>query len=254
LVVTRLLRYHLRIMLRQNDPREISPQGEGLLNGVAVDPVIFGFHENQLKVLIIEHTNTGLYALPGGYIRDEEDLDEAARRILTMRTGLSDVYLEQFHVFGRHDRTDAAVIKKILIGQGLNPSADHWSLGRFISVGYYALLDYTKVQLTPDPTTGRCEWFKFDQIPPLILDHRQIIDKALATLRVNLDQLLIGFNLLPDLFTMAEVHFLYETILGKKILSTNFQRKMLSLGILERIEKKKTGKAHKSPYLYRFKS
>ncbi|MBC3792255.1 NUDIX hydrolase [Spirosoma utsteinense] len=241
-------------MLRQNDPREISPHGEGLVKGVAVDPVIFGFHEGRLKVLIIEHTNTGLYALPGGYIQEKEDLDEAAKRILTMRTGLSAVYLEQFHVFGKYDRNDAGVVRQILIGQGFSPAEEHWSLQRFISVGYYALVDYTRIELTPDPTTGRCEWFEFDQIPPLILDHRLIIDKALATLRINLDQLLIGFNLLPELFTMGDLHTLYETILDKKLLSTNFQRKMLSLGILERIEKKKTGKAHKAPYLYRFKS
>jgi 8-oxo-dGTP diphosphatase len=240
-------------MLRQNDPREINPQGEGLLKGIAVDPVIFGFHQNQLKVLIIEHTNTGLYALPGGYIQEKEDLDEAAQRILTMRTGLSEVYLEQFHTFGKYDRNDAEVIKKILIGQGFTPTKDHWSLQRFMSVGYYALIDYTKTSLTPDPTTGSCEWYDFDMIPPLILDHRIIIDKALETLRINLDQKLIGFNLLPPIFTMSQLHTLYEIILGKKILSPNFQRKMLSLGILERSEKKKTGKAHKSPYLYSFK-
>jgi ADP-ribose pyrophosphatase YjhB (NUDIX family) len=241
-------------MLRQNDPREINPQGDGLLKGIAVDPVIFGFHENQLKVLIIEHTNTGLYALPGGYIQENEDVDEAAERILTMRTGLSDVYLEQFHIFGKYNRTDPEVVKKILIGQGFTPTDDHWSLKRFISVGYYALVDYTKTRLTTDPTTGSCDWYEFDAVPPLIFDHQLIIDKALTTLRHNLDQMLIGFNLLPPIFTMAELHTLYETILGKKLLPPNFQRKMLSLGILERIEKKKTGKAHKSPYLYRFKS
>ncbi|AUD02632.1 NUDIX hydrolase [Spirosoma pollinicola] len=241
-------------MLRQNDPREINPQGEGLLKGIAIDPVIFGFHENQLKVLVIEHTNTGLYALPGGYIQSTEDVDEAAKRILTMRTGLSDVYLQQFHVFGKYDRNDPEVVKKILIGQGFTPTENHWSLQRFVSVGYFALVDYTKTKLTLDPTTGSFVWYELENLPSLIMDHRTIIDKALATLRTNLDQMLIGFNLLPTLFTMAELHTLYETILGKKLLSTNFQRKMLSLDILERIDKKKTGKPHKSPYLYRFKS
>ncbi|MVM31730.1 NUDIX hydrolase [Spirosoma sp. HMF4905] len=241
-------------MLRQSDPREINPQGEGLVKGVAVDPVIFGFHENQLKILIVEHTDTGLYALPGGYIQETEDVDDAAKRILAMRTGLSDVYLQQFHVFGKYNRNNPDVIKTILLGQGFQPTDDHWSLKRFISIGYYALVDYTKTKLTLDPTTGSCEWYTLENLPPLILDHRIIIEKALATLRSNLDQLLIAFNLLPAMFTMAELHTLYETILGKKLLNTNFQRKMLSLGILERIEKKKTGKAHKSPYLYSFRS
>ena len=89
-------------------------------------------------------------------------------------------------------------------------------------------------------------------MPPLIQDHNQIVNKALDALRANLDHRLIGFNLLPQDFTMGDLQQLYETILGKKLLRPAFQRKMLSLGILERVAKKWTGGAHKAPYLYRF--
>ena len=91
-------------------------------------------------------------------------------------------------------------------------------------------------------------------MPQLIQDHTQIVKKALDTLRTNLDDKLIGFNLLPRDFTMGDLQQLYETILGKKLLRPAFQRKMLSLGILERVAKKFTGGAHKAPYLYRFTS
>ena len=85
-----------------------------------------------------------------------------------------------------------------------------------------------------------------------MLDHKDIVQKALKTLRANLDQKLIGFNLMPVSFTMQDLQSLYETVLGEKLLRTSFQRKMLNLGILERFEKKYSGGAHKAPYLYRF--
>jgi hypothetical protein len=95
-------------------------------------------------------------------------------------------------------------------------------------------------------------WYDIDKIPTLMFDHNEIFRKALETLRTMLDEKLICFNLLPDTFTMNELQNLYETILGEKMIRSNFQRKMLSLGILERIEKKMTGAANKAPYLYRF--
>ena len=140
-----------------------------------------------------------------------------------------------------------------MIGQGITPVEGHWTLDRFFSVGFYALVDFTKVNPTVDAASDSCTWYDLNELPPLILDHNKMVEKALQTLQENLDKKLIGFNLLPDNFTMAELHSLYETILGKKILPTNFQRKMLSLDILERGDKKWTGGAYRSAYYYRFK-
>ena len=135
---------------------------------------------------------------------------------------------------------------------GLTPQEDHWLLRRFLTVGYYALVDYTRAVPIPDQLSDRCEWYELNNLPELMLDHKDIVQKALKTLRANLDQKLIGFNLMPVSFTMQDLQSLYETVLGEKLLRTSFQRKMLNLGILERFEKKYSGGAHKAPYLYRF--
>jgi 8-oxo-dGTP diphosphatase len=229
------------------------PKATDYLPNLAIDLIIFGFHQAQLKILLLEYENTGLFALPAGFIKKEEDVNEAARRSLTERTGLSHIYLEQFYVFGDQKRHDPAPLKAIMKGKGLEPEDDHWLLGRFVSVGFYALVDFTQAVPNPDALADRCAWYDLAGLPPLMLDHQEMVRKALETLRDNLDQKLIGFNLLPDTFTMGDLQMLYETILGEKLNRSSFQRRMLGLDILERVEKKYTGGAHKAPYLYRFK-
>lgn len=108
-------------------PEEISPSGTGFLPNLAIDTVIFGFHQNQLKMLLLEYRNTGLLALPGGFIQLDENLNDAARRILAERTGLYDIYLEQFYVFGDLNRHDPAPLQAIMTAKGLTPTQDHWS-------------------------------------------------------------------------------------------------------------------------------
>lgn len=222
------------------------------LPSVSVDCVIFGFHDRQLKVLLVRFKNTELWALPGGYIYLEEDMDRAANRILEERTAVRDVFLEQFYAFGQCNRVEKSVQQEVVGAIGKNISPDHWITRRFVSVGYYALVDYTQVTPTPDGTSDICNWCSFEEMPSLVFDHTLIVQKALDTLRLRLNNNLIGSNLLPETFTMQELQSLYETIIGKKLLRANFQRKMLSLGILERVDKKFSGKAHKAPYLYRF--
>ncbi len=208
---------------------------------LAIDTVIFGFHDDCLKILLLEYENTNLYALPAGFIKKEEDLNNAARRVLLERTGLTNIYLDQFYVFGDRSRHDPAPLKQIMKANGLTATADHWLLRRFLTVGYYALVDYTKAVPIPDQLSDRCEWYELNNLPKLMLDHKDIVMKALETLRVNLDQKLIGFNLMPENFTMQDLQSLHETILGEKLLRTSFQRKMLNLGLLERFEKKYSG-------------
>jgi ADP-ribose pyrophosphatase YjhB (NUDIX family) len=232
--------------------QEMNITGEGFLPGLAIDTVIFGFHDNELKVLLLSYKYTGLYALPGGFVHVDEDVNEAARRVLFSRTGLTNIFLDQFYVFGDRSRHDTTPLKTIMEARGFTPPDDHWLLKRFVSVGYYALVDFTQAIPTPDSISDSCDWFGLDDLPPLMQDHRQIIDKALQTLQANLDHKLIGFNLLSENFTMGDLQRLYETVSNKKLIRAAFQRKMLSLGILERVAKKWTGGAHKAPYLYRF--
>ncbi|BAU54419.1 NUDIX hydrolase [Mucilaginibacter gotjawali] len=231
---------------------EINENGTGFIKNVAIDTVIFGFHDNLLRVLLSAYKNTNYFALPGGFIREKENLHDAARRVASERTGLDDIYLEQFYVFGDYSRYDPQPFKVIMEANGNRPSESHWLLQRFISIGYYALVDFTRATPTPAAIFDSCNWYDLNNMPELIQDHSKIITKALEVLRANLDHKVVGYNLLPESFTMGELQKLYETILSKKLLRPAFQRKMLSLCILERVAKKYSGGAHKAPYLYRF--
>lgn len=229
------------------------PNSSEYIPHLAFDSVVFGFSRGKLKILLMEYHATGLLALPGGFVKRDEDLESAVKRGLRERTGLEEVYLEQFHTFGSMDRFQPEVMESILLAAGANIPMDYWMLDRFLSVGYYALLDYEKVTLTPDALSDSIAWYEVEKLPELILDHGKIVQKALQTLRENLDRKLIGGNLLPERFTMNELQAVYEAILGEKLRRTSFQRKMLSLDILNRHEKLFTGKSHKAPYLYSFK-
>jgi ADP-ribose pyrophosphatase YjhB (NUDIX family) len=230
-------------------------QKEQWLPGISVDCVIFGFHENSLKVLLLKFKKTPVWALAGGFVGPEEDVDQAAQRILAERTGLSDIYLEQFYTFGDLARNYRAVDehRDVNNAMGGSPLKMDWVDQRFITIGYYALVDYSKVVVNPGGVSDASEWMDVSALPKLFLDHNRIVLKALESLRRNLDEKLVAFELLGDTFTMSDLQMVYETILGKRLVRTNFQRKILSLEILERIEKKYTGGAHKAPYLYRLK-
>ena len=224
------------------------------LPGLSVDTVIFGFHEGQLMVLLLQYKNTKAFALPGGFILKAENADQAAHRTLKDRTGLSNIYLEQFHTFSDQKRSDPSIYKFIMKARDVDPLKNHLLMGRFVSIGYYALVDFTKAIPAADGLADECRWHDLKKLPPLIQDHGKIIETALTVLRESLDKKLVGFNLLPDLFTMGELQNLYETILGEKFRRTSFQRKMLNLDILRKVDKKWTGAAHKAPFLYAFNS
>ncbi|WP_089684148.1 NUDIX hydrolase [Catalinimonas alkaloidigena] len=221
--------------------------------GLSVDCVIFGFHDNQLKVLLLKMSHTDQrWALPGGFVLKDEDVESAAHHVLQSRTGLDNIFLRQFYLFGEVERSDRELNRKMLQGRGVDPHEDHWLLQRFITIGYYALVDFTKALPRPDELSDACDWWDFHNLPPLMMDHARILQKALEALRQQLNREPIGYNLLPEKFTMPELQKLYETILGKTLDRRNFQRKMLAYGILERLNERRSGGAHKAPYLYRF--
>jgi ADP-ribose pyrophosphatase YjhB (NUDIX family) len=226
------------------------------LPSISVDCVIFGFHENQLKVLLLKFKKSPVWALAGGFVGIEEDVDQAAQRILEERTGLTDIYLEQFYTFGDMARNYRAVDEHRGVNEAMGGESDELDFvdQRFITIGYYALVDYSQVQVNPQGMSDASEWMDVTALPKLFLDHNRIVIKALESMRRSLDEKLVAFALLSETFTMSELQLVYETILGKRLVRTNFQRKILSLDILERIEKKYTGGAHKAPYLYRLKS
>lgn len=144
-------------------------------------------------------------------------------------------------------------MKKIIEANGIPISGNHWMLDRFMSIAYYALINFDEVNPQPDALSKSIHWYNINDLPTLMMDHEEITEKALEVLKQNLDKKLIGMNLLPQKFTMKELQTVYETILGEKLRRTTFQRKMLNKNVLTRHEKLFTGGAHKAPYLYSFK-
>jgi 8-oxo-dGTP diphosphatase len=238
--------------IKKTDITRLKKGEDMYLPSVSVDCVIFGFHQNQLKVLLMKLKLADLWALPGGFIVKNENVDAAALRVLKERTGLEQIYLQQFNVFGDPKRSDGSIHMKWLKQDGLDTEDFKWLLRRFVTVGYYALVEYSHVNPRPDSFSDACAWHDVEGLPSLMMDHLPITEKALNTLRQHLNYHPIGYNLLPEKFTMPELQKLYETILNKELDRRNFQRRMLSFGILRRLNEKKKGVAHKAPYLYSF--
>lgn len=224
---------------------------KNFLDHISIDCVVFGFHEFDLKVLTLEMKFTKEHALPGGFLKNDESLEDAAKRILMERTGLDKIFLRQFKVFSDPERAKTNAALKDLIESGSNPDL-HFFEQRFISVGFFALVEYTKVKPTPDSFSTKCDWIGVNDKVSLILDHRQIINEALKELRLQLHYQPIGLKLLPKKFTMPELKKLYEVILGKELDRRNFQRKILSYKILIKQNERRTGGAFKAPFLYEF--
>ncbi len=221
------------------------------LDHISLDCVIFGFHNNELKVLTLLLKYSKEYTLPGGFLKLEETLEEAAQRVLQERTGLKNIFLKQFRVFSEPKRSKTNPVIQDIVNSGRHPDMEFFAK-RFISIGFYALVDFTKVKPTPDFFSEKCEWKNINEDAPYILDHRKIIERALYVLRLQLNYQPIGYNLLPEKFTMPELQKLYETILGKELDRRNFQRKILSYKILNKLNERKKGGAYKAPFLYEF--
>ena len=212
---------------------------------ISVDTVIFGFNGDQLKVLLLKMKFNQQWFLPGGYMKKEENLESAAIRILRERTQLDKIFLQEFAVFSELNRSEETF--KYF-------SDDLWHKKRFISVGYYALVNHKDVSPIGDELSESCDWIILDELESqnITMDHKQIIEKALNTLREQISYKPIGLNLLPEKFTLSELQKLYEAILGRTLNRGNFYRKIKNIGILKKLDEKRKGGAHKAPDLYTF--
>lgn len=212
---------------------------------ISVDTVIFGFNGDQLKVLLLKMKFNHQYFLPGGYMKKDENLESAAIRILRERTQLDKIFLQEFAVFSELNRSEEAF---------KDFPDDLWHKKRFISVGYYALVNHKDVSPIGDELSESCDWIILDELESqnITMDHKQIIEKALNTLREQISYKPIGLNLLPEKFTLSELQKLYEAILGRTLNRGNFYRKIKNIGILKKLDEKRKGGAHKAPDLYTF--
>ena len=212
---------------------------------ISVDTVIFGFNGDQLKVLLLKMKFNQQWFLPGGYMKKEENLESAAIRILRERTQLDKIFLQEFAVFSELNRSEETF---------KDFPDDLWHKKRFISVGYYALVNHKDVSPIGDELSESCDWIILDELESqnITMDHKQIIEKALNTLREQISYKPIGLNLLPEIFTLPELQKLYEAILGITLNRGNFYRKIKNIGILKKLDEKRKGGAHKAPDLYTF--
>ncbi len=186
---------------------------------VAVDAVVFGYNENKLQVLLIQQ-KFGLekdnWALPGGFVKDDETLDEAVVRELKEETSVKANYLEQLYTFGKLDRDKRR---------------------RVVSIAYLALLNTKDFTIRADTDAKDVQWFDFDKIPALAFDHKDILMMAYKRLQAKINYQPIGFELLKNEFPFSAIENLYQTILNKKIDRRNFRKKLLSFGFIEETEK-----------------
>ena len=199
---------------------------------VTTDCVIFGYDGKELKVLLIERgiePFKGCWAFPGGFLNMDEDALAGARRELKEETGLEDAFIEQFHTFSE---------------PGRDPR------GRVITIAHYALVKIQEVEGGDDAAQAR--WFPIGEVPPLAFDHDRILRMAISRLKERIHFEPVGFELLPDVFTMPQLQNLYEAILEVHFDRRNFASKMLKLGILEDTGDRPAGASSRIPVSYRF--
>ncbi len=199
-----------------------------------VDNVIFGFDDGDLKVLLIRRTEEpyeGHWALPGYFVRPDEDLNQAAERVLLEVTGLQGVYLEQVHTFGRVDRH---------------------AFGRVITVAYYSLVRVEHYEPRPFGLAREAAWQPVDSLTDLAFDHAEIIGVAFQQLKRSIRNRPVGFELLPPSFTLTELQHLYESIWQTELEKRNFRKKILSMNLLVDLDRTQEGVAHRPARLYRF--
>lgn len=201
---------------------------------LTVDCVVFGFGEGELKVLLIERGQEpfkGRWALPGGFVRVDETVDDAARRELVEETGLKNVFLEQLYTFGSVKRDPRE---------------------RVVSVAYYALVKLSDHRARAATDAANAEWFPVSKVPALAFDHADILTTALARLKGKVRYEPIGFELLPPRFTLSQLQHLYEAVLATDLDKRNFRKKVLGFGLLIALKETQMTGRHRPAQLFRF--
>ncbi len=202
--------------------------------GVTVDCVVFGLDKDDLKLLLIERDippYQGKWALPGGFVRQNEGLEQAAMRELREETGIEKIFLEQLYSFG---------------DTGRDPR------GRVVTIAYYALVNLIDHKVVAATDVRRAAWFSLDDLPNLAFDHNRIFETAYGRLKAKIRYAPIGFELLPKKFTLSHLQKLYEIVLDRELDKRNFRKKILSMGLLHQLEEVEEDVSHRAARLFQF--
>ncbi len=201
---------------------------------LTADCVVFGLDEEDLKVLLIQRGMdpfAGKWALPGGFAMVGESLEATARRELSEETGLKNVFLEQLYTFSEPDRDPREHV---------------------VTVAYYALVNLSEHRVQAATDARNAAWFAIDDIPKLAFDHEKILKVAYERLKGKIRYQPIGFELLPDKFTLSQLQRMYEKILDRELDKRNFRKKILNMEIIGELDEIETDVAHRAARLYRF--
>jgi 8-oxo-dGTP diphosphatase len=201
---------------------------------LTVDCVVFGLDANALKVMLIQRALPpfeGKWALPGGFVKLDETLDEAARRELEEETGLRNIYLEQLYTFGAVKRDPRE---------------------RVVSVAHYALVNLADHNVKAATDASDAAWFSVDEVPSLAFDHADILGMALKRLQGKLRYQPVGFELLPKKFTLSQLQHLYELVLERELDKRNFRKRVLAMDLLMETDEVQQDVAHRAARLYQF--
>jgi hypothetical protein len=234
------------------DNENIPNTNNNFIPNLSVDCVIFGFDSQELKVLLKERkwiTNEGKaivddHTLTGHHVLIGEDPDHAAKRVLKMVTGFDNIFLEQFHTFGSLNRLSREKDQLWSRHSGFNIS------NHVITVAYFALVDCNKFK--PDEKHKDISWFPVNELPELGFDHKEILNHALNYLRFKIQFDPIGFELLPEKFTLSQLQKLYEAIFNVKFDRRNFRKKILQMKFIIPLDEKQKGVKHKPAQVFLF--
>lgn len=219
---------------------------------VSVDCVVFGYSNGVLKVLLIKrkaikNVSTEQFAIPGDLVNQDESLDAAAEKILYGLTNIEGIYLKQFHTFGDPNRVSALKDQEWLRAFRKEPEA------RVITVAYYALVKSEDYTPTPSSFAGETQWTPIHEIPTLAFDHNLIVEAAYKHLKDNLIDKQIGFELLPEKFTLSQLQKFYEAILNVSYDKRNFRKNLKTKTYIKKLDEKLKGQAHRPANLYIYK-
>ncbi|WP_259068610.1 NUDIX hydrolase [Mucilaginibacter sp. X4EP1] len=222
---------------------------------LTLDCAIFGYHEGELKLLLVKNKIITKWCLPGGYFKQTESLDDAAARITEERTGLKGLFLKQFKAFSKPGRNATQAWfdqDKFFELTGIKLISESWLSGETVSIGFYAITDIVNATPKGDFISSECRWFPVDDLPDLAFDHNEIAADALFSMRIDLYHFPIGKNLLQPKFTLKEIKTLYEVLSGKTLNATNFPNKLIALNLISKLDEKRKIGAHRSPTFYAF--